>query len=44
MERKKNKTGKPEDKRVYKTQCEYVIFLLNEAKQEFYAQKILVSQ
>ena len=44
IKRKRNKTGKSEDKRTYKKQCEYVNFFFNEAKQEFYSQKILVSQ
>ena len=43
LERKMNKTGKLEDKLAYKAQCQFVNFLLNEAKQEFYSKKILFS-
>ena len=44
LERKMMKSGLESDKMAYKKQCDFVNFLLNEAKQEFYSNKILDSK
>ena len=43
-ERKKDKTGNPEDKLDYKKQCEFVNFLVDEAKCAFYSTQILETE
>ena len=44
FERKWNKSGLQSDKMLYKNQCKYVHFLINDAKPEFYSKRICESK